>query len=71
MRRRRTEVLGPRSLDLDPGMPVSDLSIGEQKMVEIARALSMNRGHHQWTSRLPALGITKHDGRTGGSPLAN
>jgi inositol transport system ATP-binding protein len=28
------------NLDLDPMMPVSDLSVGEQQMVEIARALS-------------------------------
>jgi inositol transport system ATP-binding protein len=28
-------------LDLDPMMPVSDLSVGEQQMIEIARALSM------------------------------
>ncbi len=41
MRDETTEVLGRLALDLDPTMPISDLSVGEQQMVEIARALSM------------------------------
>jgi len=41
MRDDTAEVLGRLGLDLDPMMPVSDLSVGEQQMIEIARALSM------------------------------
>jgi inositol transport system ATP-binding protein len=41
MREETAEVLARLGLDLDPMMPVSDLSVGEQQMVEIARALSM------------------------------
>jgi inositol transport system ATP-binding protein len=41
MREETAEVLSRLGLDLDPMMPVSDLSVGEQQMVEIARALSM------------------------------
>jgi inositol transport system ATP-binding protein len=41
MRERTSEVLDRLGLDLDPTMPVSDLSVGEQQMVEIARAISM------------------------------
>jgi inositol transport system ATP-binding protein len=35
------DILMRLGLDLDPMMPVSDLSVGEQQMIEIARALSM------------------------------
>jgi inositol transport system ATP-binding protein len=42
MREATAEALGRLGLDLDPTMPVSDLSVGEQQMVEIARALSMD-----------------------------
>jgi inositol transport system ATP-binding protein len=35
------DILTRLGLDLDPMMPVSDLSVGEQQMIEIARALSM------------------------------
>jgi inositol transport system ATP-binding protein len=41
MREETAAVLSRLGLDLDPAMPVSDLSVGEQQMVEIARALSM------------------------------
>ena len=40
MREVTGKVLRHLNLDLDPMMPVSDLSVGEQQMVEIARALS-------------------------------
>jgi inositol transport system ATP-binding protein len=40
MRDETAKVLKHLDLDLDPTMPVSDLSVGEQQMVEIARALS-------------------------------
>jgi inositol transport system ATP-binding protein len=40
MRDETAKVLRHLDLDLDPMMPVSDLSVGEQQMVEIARALS-------------------------------
>jgi inositol transport system ATP-binding protein len=40
MRDETAKVLRHLNLDLDPMMPVSDLSVGEQQMVEIARALS-------------------------------
>src|ERR1044071_6773493 len=40
MRDETEKVLRHLDLDLDPMMPVSDLSVGEQQMVEIARALS-------------------------------
>ena len=40
MRDETEKVLQHLNLDLDPMMPVSDLSVGEQQMVEIARALS-------------------------------
>ena len=42
MRDETEKVLQHLDLDLDPMMPVSDLSVGEQQMVEIARALSRN-----------------------------
>jgi inositol transport system ATP-binding protein len=41
MRAETTDILMRLGLDLDPMMPVSDLSVGEQQMIEIARALSM------------------------------
>jgi inositol transport system ATP-binding protein len=41
MRDETAGILRRLGLDLDPMMPVSDLSVGEQQMVEIARALSM------------------------------
>jgi inositol transport system ATP-binding protein len=40
MREETEKELKLLDLDLDPMMPVSDLSVGEQQMVEIARALS-------------------------------
>jgi inositol transport system ATP-binding protein len=42
MREATAQALGRLGLDLDPMTPVSDLSVGEQQMVEIARALSMD-----------------------------
>jgi inositol transport system ATP-binding protein len=41
LRSETTTSLQRLGLDLDPMAPVSDLSLGEQQMVEIARALSM------------------------------
>lgn len=41
MRAETAEILMRLGLDLDPMIPVSDLSVGEQQMIEIARALSM------------------------------
>src|SRR3954467_10301367 len=40
MRAETEKVLGPLAIDLGPMALVSDLSVGEQQMVEIARALS-------------------------------
>ena len=37
------EILTRLGLDLDPMMPVSDLSVGEQQMIEIARACDESR----------------------------
>jgi inositol transport system ATP-binding protein len=59
MREETAEALGRLGLDLDPMMPVSDLSVGEQQMVEIARALSME-------SRIiimdePTSALTEHE----------
>lgn len=59
MREGTAEALGRLGLDLDPMMPVSDLSVGEQQMVEIARALSMQ-------SRIiimdePTSALTEHE----------
>lgn len=59
MREATAEALGRLGLDLDPMMPVSDLSVGEQQMVEIARALSME-------SRIiimdePTSALTEHE----------
>ncbi len=59
MRDETAEVLGRLGLDLDPMMPVSDLSVGEQQMIEIARALSMK-------SRIiimdePTSALTEHE----------
>jgi inositol transport system ATP-binding protein len=59
MRDDTAEVLSRLGLDLDPTMPVSDLSVGEQQMVEIARALSME-------SRIiimdePTSALTEHE----------
>jgi ABC-type sugar transport system ATPase subunit len=42
MRFEAAQVLKRLDLDVDPMMPVSDLSVGEQQMVEIARAMSMD-----------------------------
>ncbi len=42
MRDETRDILARLDLHLDPMMPVSDLSVGEQQMVEIARALSMD-----------------------------
>ena len=42
MRDETRAILERLDLHLDPMMPVSDLSVGEQQMVEIARALSMD-----------------------------
>ena len=42
MARTTTEALGRLELDLDPRLPVSALSIADQQMVEIARALSQD-----------------------------
>jgi inositol transport system ATP-binding protein len=41
MRAETAKVLQRLDLDIDPMTPVSDLSVGEQQMIEIARALSM------------------------------
>jgi ABC-type sugar transport system ATPase subunit len=41
MREQTADVLDRVGLNLDPMMPMSDLSVGEQQMVEIGRALSM------------------------------
>jgi inositol transport system ATP-binding protein len=59
MREATADALGRLGLDLDPMMPVSDLSVGEQQMVEIARALSME-------SRIiimdePTSALTEHE----------
>ena len=59
MREAAAEALGRLGLDLNPMMPVSDLSVGEQQMVEIARALSME-------SRIiimdePTSALTEHE----------
>jgi len=59
MRDETAQALGRLGLDLDPMMPVSDLSVGEQQMVEIARALSME-------SRIiimdePTSALTEHE----------
>src|SRR5258708_16920194 len=59
MREQTADVLGRVGLNLDPMMPMSDLSVGEQQMVEIARALSME-------SRIivmdePTSALTEHD----------
>ena len=40
MNRRTREILRTLNLELDPAMPVSDLAISQQQLVEIARALS-------------------------------
>ena len=40
MNRRTREILRTLNLELDPAMPVSDLAVGQQQLVEIARALS-------------------------------
>ena len=41
--RRRTEVLFDRlSIDVDPGLPVGQLGVAQQQMVEIAKALSFD-----------------------------
>jgi inositol transport system ATP-binding protein len=42
MRHEAAETLKRLDLDFDPTIPVSDLSVGEQQMVEIARAMSMD-----------------------------
>ena len=42
LRRETAAVLARIGLDLDPAMPVRTLSVAEQQMVEIARALSMD-----------------------------
>ena len=40
MNRRTREILRTLNLELDPAMPVSDLAVSQQQLVEIARALS-------------------------------
>jgi ABC-type sugar transport system ATPase subunit len=42
MRRRARELLARLFVDIDPGRPVGELSIAQQQMVEIAKALSHN-----------------------------
>ena len=42
MREEAKQWLKMVGLDVDPGMPVKDLSIGKQQMVEIAKACSLN-----------------------------
>jgi inositol transport system ATP-binding protein len=59
MRAETTKVLRHLDLDIDPMTPVSDLSVGEQQMIEIARALSMD-------SRIvvmdePTSALTEHE----------
>ncbi len=40
MRRRAVDILNELEIDIDPGVPVGSLRIGERQLVEIARALS-------------------------------
>lgn len=40
MHRDAREVMGHLELDIDPGTPVGDLSIGQKQMIEIAKAIS-------------------------------
>jgi inositol transport system ATP-binding protein len=59
MRAETAKVLRHLDLDIDPMTPVSDLSVGEQQMIEIARALSMD-------SRIvvmdePTSALTEHE----------
>src|SRR5260370_1463192 len=59
MREQTADVLDRVGLHLDPMMPMSDLSVGEQQMVEIARSLSLE-------SRIivmdePTSALTAHD----------
>ncbi|MFR9729957.1 sugar ABC transporter ATP-binding protein [Saccharopolyspora sp. MS10] len=42
MARRTRELLQRTGIDLDPGRPVGDLRVGEQQLVTIARALSLD-----------------------------
>ncbi len=42
MRREAAAILGRMGLDIDPGIPVSALSVAEQQLVEVARALSLD-----------------------------
>jgi ABC-type sugar transport system ATPase subunit len=42
MRRRTLQLLERLSVDVDPGRPVGELSIAQQQMVEIAKALSLD-----------------------------
>ncbi|WP_410513583.1 sugar ABC transporter ATP-binding protein [Paenibacillus sp. BR2-3] len=42
MRRQAQQFLNQLGLNIDPGMMVNELSVGQQQMVEIAKALSMN-----------------------------
>jgi inositol transport system ATP-binding protein len=51
MRREARGILARVGLTLDPDTPVSALSVAEQQLVEIARALSWKAGSSSWTSR--------------------
>lgn len=42
MRKEARRIIGELGLDIDPRSKVADLSVGEQQLVEIARALSMD-----------------------------
>jgi ABC-type sugar transport system ATPase subunit len=61
MRDETEKVLQHLNLDLDPMMPVSDLSVGEQQMVEIARALS--RDSRIIVMDEPTAALTEREGR--------
>ncbi|RAZ70299.1 sugar ABC transporter ATP-binding protein [Planococcus maitriensis] len=42
MERKTKKILGDLGLDIDPSLPASNLSVGQQQLVEIGKALSMD-----------------------------